>query len=265
MGNDYVRYELHFRDDIIQALDEIAQKACHSESYGNDDNWLLSFRMGKIGLYARLMGVRSHFEYTHSIPNDQVSIEYHVGCCLFCMDSAIECYVYMLNALGYGVNNNQFRSIRDAKQLRKIDPLNVIGDPEKHKTRIVSGYNLYFPRLKSYMRSKRLLVNIIMELHNVSKHRRSVFAGGNRDVDMAKKMSELTNTDVSDTILLAPYKTIITENDPRSLYSSTFRRKSISFEKLVINFTRFINKCFTETLFDVKTNIDLSPKKRKAN
>ena len=48
------------------------------------------------------------------------------------MDSAIECMVFALNALGYNANSTQFLDVTNEKKLKQISPYNILGKSLKY-------------------------------------------------------------------------------------------------------------------------------------
>ena len=95
------------------------------------------------------------------------------------MDSAVECLTYALNALGYALATNSFRDVSDAKELKKINPKDIIGDNSANPPRpSLAGYVKFFPKLASLWQSKSTMLNHIFELHDVSKHRQTICVGG---------------------------------------------------------------------------------------
>jgi hypothetical protein len=256
--NDEDKYFLDFNCISVEEIDSIALKACQIYNYENLNNWFLTFRMGKIGFYSKLFGIRRHFREMHlwEQPNDQVALEYHIASVFFHMDSAIECFVFMLNALGYGIEPPLFRNINNEKELRNIFPKNITGI---HKKDLVEGYNKYFPNLKNFMVSDRSLMEIIANHHDISKHRKSIFAGGKREVDSVKRLAELTSLSIEEVVMATPFKEIIMESDPKKIRNleSNKLNEPDKLEEIVVNFCNFINGCTLQALEDAKTKIYL--------
>jgi hypothetical protein len=99
------------------------------------------------------------------------------------MDSAIECLVFTLNALGYAANPDQFKNVTDKNELSQIAPWNIFGRARRNKVELVKGYNNYFPTFKKHWIENRDLIDKISEQHDVSKHRSTIFEGGTRRMD----------------------------------------------------------------------------------
>ena len=148
MPNDYT---LEFDLSSYNDLDNFALLATQSYNLGDKDDWFGQFRGGLYGLYNRILGVEVHYHEVHSWtpPLSPISgiqrAEYHLSSILFNMDSAIECMVFALNALGYITNSTQFLDVSDEKKLRKISPNNILGKPPDYLGGVVEGYDNYFP------------------------------------------------------------------------------------------------------------------------
>jgi hypothetical protein len=256
--NENNKFYLNFDCGPVEALDSIALKACQNFNFGNKNNWFLSFRMGKIGYYSKLYGVRKHFldMHTWGQPNNQVALEYHISSVFFHMDSAIECLVFMLNAFGYGIEPALFINISDAKALQNIFPKNIVG---AHERELVKGYDKYFPKLKIFMISNGNLIKKITDHHDVSKHRKSIFAGGQREIRSLKQIQELTPLPMEEIVMTAPYEEIIMESNPKGIRKSgqDSHNGIDKLEEIVISFCDFINNCALKAADDAKVNINI--------
>jgi hypothetical protein len=92
------------------------------------DDWFGEFRGGLYGLYARLHGLSFHYERLHAWllhERTRTETECDLAILFFCMDSAIECCTFALNALGYAAFPQGFRNIKDEVALRRIKPADV--------------------------------------------------------------------------------------------------------------------------------------------
>src|SRR5260370_33896554 len=99
-------FAIKFNDFPFKALDELALLACQGYNLGDTGNWFLEFRGGLYAMYARLNGVRRHYYELHAWgprPIQAVDSEYHLASIFFHMDSALECFTFALNALGWAV------------------------------------------------------------------------------------------------------------------------------------------------------------------
>ena len=134
MSDDYV---LKFDLSFFEALEVFARQANHRDNLGDKGDWLNHFLWGLNGLRARMLGVELNYPVVHSwkltrvialsgIPWPQLElhfydvVEYYLSTILFNMDSAIECMVFMLNALGYAKDKNQFKDVVSEKELKGI-------------------------------------------------------------------------------------------------------------------------------------------------
>jgi len=177
------------------------------------------------------------------------------------MDSAIECMVFSLNALGYIADSLQFHDVTDIKALRKINPYNILGRPPKYNKDIVPGYDAYFPNLKKYWQKNRDLIQIIAENHDVSKHRTTIYQGGKYNLNpppgFFKKLGIENNKEMQ--ILCSPMENIILEHQPKTPWR---QRKNETdqppyLENIAEEFCTFINTCGEKALKDARNNIKL--------
>ena len=184
-------FELTFRNVLgtNNALWDLGGKIAMNPSYGDHDNWLLTYRDGLRGMYARILAVDRHFLMLHQYqsriewiscnPNEWLAeCEYHAGVIFFGMDSSLECFVFAVNARGFAKDPNVFCSITDARALRQISPKNISGAHATDRANPRSGYNLYFPRTAKHWKSSESLLCRIFEYHDVTKHRSAVAQGG---------------------------------------------------------------------------------------
>jgi hypothetical protein len=103
------RMNLNYIDELI----EIAFRA--REKCGNRGSWFTYFNRSMDGLRARIYGLKRHYNCLQSMSNiihetleigpltedDIIKLDHHVSDILFNLDSAIECFVFALNAIGY--------------------------------------------------------------------------------------------------------------------------------------------------------------------
>lgn len=150
-------------------LDKFALVASQQYNLGNADNWFFSFRGGYYGVMSRLRGLQQHSLSLHQWRMDS-SVQTHehdIAVMLFCMDSAIECFVFALNALGQATDKGAFRDVSSERTLQRINPDDILGakrDP-------LAGYTKYFPTLQAAWQSEASLFATIFENHDVTKHR----------------------------------------------------------------------------------------------
>jgi hypothetical protein len=83
-------------------LDALALLACQDYNLGKQGNWFFSFRSGFSGFHSRMTSLEEHRAFVSEWhPNALLTgFERHIAIILFCMDSALECLVFALNALG---------------------------------------------------------------------------------------------------------------------------------------------------------------------
>jgi len=108
-------------------LDDLALLASQEYNLGNTGNWFFSFRSGLNGLRSRQWGLQFHQRFVYEWVPDQTmgDHEHHIAAMLFCMDSAVECAVFALNALGQAVVPTGFRDVAVSSALRKISPEDI--------------------------------------------------------------------------------------------------------------------------------------------
>jgi hypothetical protein len=157
-------------------LDHFALTASQQYNLGNAGNWFLSFRGGYYGVMSRLRGLQQHSLSLHQwrMNSSVQSHEHDIAVMLFCMDSAIECFVFMLNALGQALDKAVFRDVSSEKTLRQINPDDVLGV----KRSPLAGYAKYFPTLQTGWQSDTELFVTIFENHDVTKHRQQAGVTG---------------------------------------------------------------------------------------
>jgi hypothetical protein len=76
-------------------LDMLALTASQDYNFGNSSNWFFDFRNGYYGVMSRVHGLGHHSASLHnwSASATLVSQEHDIAVMLFCMDSAIECFI----------------------------------------------------------------------------------------------------------------------------------------------------------------------------
>jgi len=103
------------------ALWDLGGHVVMNPTYVDHDNWLLTYRRGLNGMFARILAVDRHFLLLHQFqqqaefdplkinPNDWgTECEYHAGIILFGMDSSLECFVFAMNAIGFAKSPHDF-------------------------------------------------------------------------------------------------------------------------------------------------------------
>jgi len=267
MSKDYL---LEFNVSPFKALDEFALLADQKYNLGDKDDWFGNFRGGLYGFYSRITGVQIHFRKVHSWDfsiKDPNIVEYHVSSVFFNMDSAIECLIFALNALGYIADSTKFIDITDEKKLKKISPYNLIGRPPTYSNGFTSGYDTYFPFLKKYWCESLDLIKLIIEQHDVSKHRSNIYRGGKLRDDPPSGFFEklgITGDRIEDKAkqsIFAPMAEILIVPQlkiPRSKRKTVKLEDIPKLENIAEKFSTFINISGAKALEDAKTNIKLN-------
>ena len=157
-------------------LDKFALTASQSYNFGNAGNWFFSFRGGLYGVMSRLRGLQQHSLSLHQwrMNSSVQTHEHDIAVMLFCMDSAVECFVFMLNALGQAADKAAFRDVTSEKTLQQINPDDLLGA----KRTPLGGYAKYFPTLQATWQGKANLFLTIFGNHDVTKHRQQAGVNG---------------------------------------------------------------------------------------
>jgi len=267
MSKDYV---LEFNRSSFKALDEFALLTDQKYNLGDKDDWFGNFRGGLYGFYARITGVKIHFRKVHSwdfsIKAPSI-VEYHISSIFFNMDSAIECLTFALNALGYIADSTKFIDITDEKKLKGIKPDNLIGRSPTYSNGFIPGYDIYFPFLKKYWRENLDLIKQIIEQHDVSKHRSTIYHGGKVRDDPPSGFFEKLGIngdrieDKAKQSIFAPMAEILIVPQlkiPRSKRKTVKLEDIPKLENIAEKFFTFINISGAKALEDAKTNIKLN-------
>lgn len=236
----------------IELDEEFALLADQDYNYGNSDDWFGHFRRGLYGFYARLLGTDFHYSSLHDwaaglqIP---AQTECHLADFFFNADSAIECFTYALNALGNCVAPEAFIEVSRDENLRRIKPDNIIGSPaHPRKDAPLPGYQRYFPRLQDHWICHQPLIKAIVDNHDVSKHRQTIYRGGR------------ARTDGPWQGVFGPHAEIILQNDPRAHHSRQPDKPLSGYtllEELAPAYSKFINQTMVLALGDARANIPL--------
>jgi hypothetical protein len=181
------------------------------------------------------------------------------------MDSFIECLTYALNALGYSASGGrEFRDITGSKSLKRISPCDILGRPNANPPQsYLKEYDNYFPELRKYWESKKDLINMIFEQHDVSKHRETIFVGGKCRSTPPLGFFESIGVDPkksSQSALFWPMEEIIIKRDPKSPKIDRTPQPvegRVLLESLVPEFQKFAEKTGELALLDAKRNIKL--------
>jgi len=257
-------FVLRFDKSAFEQLNKFAQLACQDYNLGDVSKWFNTFRSGLYGFYLRLHGVETHYQEAHTWiprPRHPFETEYHLTSVLFNMDSSLECFVFALNALGYAAAPDGFRSVTERKALQNVFPRDIIGTVSANKIKNqLAGYEKVFPTTRKYWMEKRALIDAICELHDVSKHRHTIFWGANKSTDPPRGFYEqLGIAGMRDEEMRYwPDAEIILRNNPKApeVDRSPDRRKDWpTLEALAGEFVRFVNQTGSLVLTDAKSNI----------
>ena len=257
-------FEINFDTKPFDELDQFALLARQDYNLGSSDDWFGEFRGGLYGFYARLSGLANHYKEVHAWlprPRGPTEIECHLAGLLFCTDSAIECFTFALNALGYAARRSGFRDITDARALRNISPRDLIGGPPQ------PGYSEVFPDVQEHWKRNAELIATIQELHDVSKHRQTIYTGGRMRLDPPDGFYERLG--IPDTpaqrALFWPAAEILLKPEPKTpaiLRKVPYPLEQVQLlEDLIARFVNFIDKTGELALGDTTVNIPLNERK----
>lgn len=251
--------------DPFHELDEFALSACQSHNLGNETEWFGSFRGGLYGFYARHHGLSEHFrllhEWTPPRLHTPMDTDYHLASLFFNMDSAVECLTFALNALGFAAQPDGFRDVTDGQSLSKISPRDILGNAAANPAiGPLEGYVQIFPTFQSYWVENRQLLSRIFELHDVSKHRETIYVGGQMRSDSPPGFFTALGVQDDDKrkVLLSPHKEIILKNEPKNpkvKFKPVAHEDTEYLERLVPNFQGFLQKSGELALSDSRKNI----------
>jgi len=216
-------FALTFNAAHYEELDQYALLACQKYNLGNATDWFGAFRGGLYGVYARLHGVATHYRLVHAwLPSLRLlaTTDYHLASIFFNIDSAIECFTFALNALGSAAGRAGFRDVTDARALRDVMPRDILGDSRGKRPRPpLSGYSKFFPTVQACWQKHRVLIDRIVEQHDVSKHRQTIFCGGRVRSDPPPGFYEnlgCSPDDPTAQAVFSPMEEIILMDDARS-------------------------------------------------
>jgi hypothetical protein len=249
------------------ALDELASRIVMDERVGDHHDWFLLFRQGLHGMLARWEIVAQNYNLVHewekrrrSMFGARIEIEVHTSAILFGMDSAIECYVFTMNALGNSVLPNEFCDVSDAAALRRIGPNNILGGGPNDRRNPVPGYQILFPKSSRFWDSNRDLLHLIMEHHDVNKHRKSSANSWDYRTDPPENFFEEIEKELGEKLDVfgrsdfSPPGKIFMSSSPK-LPGSHMSSETYTLESLTQEFHKFIYDLLILTVEDVQENI----------
>ncbi|MCP5007209.1 MAG: hypothetical protein GY941_25195 [Planctomycetes bacterium] len=259
-------FTLNIELSKFNELDQFALLACQKYNYGNNTDWFGSFRGGLYGSFARIHGLINHYYEVHTWKirmRHPAETEYQLASIFFNMDSFVECITYAFNALGFCFSNSAFRDVTKSNELRRVSPYDILGRIENHSPQPpLSGYKSIFPSVQNFWKSNYRLLSTIFELHDVSKHRETIFTGGMVRGDPPAGFYKLLGIDenTSGKAIFSPMKEIILKNNPKTPRIERVQqpwKDRVLLEDLVPEFQNFIVETGIQALDDAKTNIPL--------
>jgi hypothetical protein len=179
------------------------------------------------------------------------------------MDSALNCLTFALNALGYVVDPAGFQDITTSGSLHQISPMDILGRPgHPSKPAPLSGYARVFPRLQNLWLGEQDLITNIRDFHHVSKHRQSVWTGGQAQRNAPPGFYERAgiSADHPLAVVYHPAAETILKHDPRSprvARQQVAREEHEVLEQLVPRFAGLIDESSARLLADVTSTIPL--------
>ena|SRR5438093_3140920 len=257
-------FVLRFDTAAFEQLDQFALLVRQDYNLGNQGGWFGTFRGGLYGFYARLYGVAVHYRIVHAwLPTvrSPAETEYHLASIFFNLDSAIECLAFALNALGYAAIPSSFRDVSDERALRQISPKDLLGDPLANPSHPpLAGYATIFPNVQSLWQSELLLLNRIVEQHDVSKHRQTIFVGGMARLDPPIGFYESLGIpdDAAIRAQFWPMAEIILQNDPKLPWATRTPQPAadhVHLETVATEFVDFIRGTGNAALTDAQATI----------
>jgi len=259
-------WEVHFDLGSFLELDSLTLLATQDYNFGSTGGWFGEFRDGLYGFYARLYGVQRHYSDVHTwLPRgrNRSDFEYNLASILFHMDSALECLTFALNAFGWAVMPEGFRNITKANELRWISPYDLLGTPPNIRPLEPNGYAKLFPTLQKKWQSQEHLFATIRDLHDVSKHRRTIFIGGQHRTDPPDRFYDAIgiSEDENRAVLLWPMAEILLPYDPKLPAAERSPRQRQHYElleNLVPSFAELIKRSGETVLADARANVPLN-------
>jgi hypothetical protein len=259
-------FSLEFDSKSFDDLDQFALLARQDYNLGRKGDWFGEFRGGLYAFYARLHGIQVHYSEVHAwLPRLRLptETEYQLASILFHMDSAFECLTFALNAFGWAVDPAGFRDVTDGSALRRVSPVDVFGDPNRTPPLTPQpGFLRIFPRFQAVWQGATGEIHRIRDLHDVSKHRRTLFVGGRIRSDPPDGFYDGLGIgdDAAQRAVLAPMAEILLKDDPKApaaQRASIPRSQRELLETLVPRFADVINESGREALNDVQTTVPL--------
>lgn len=254
-------YTVTYEKGNFWKLDEYGLSMNQVSNYKKTSDWFFSFRGGLNGFHARMAGAEHHYNLMHGWvpqPRSIKETEYHLASLFFQLDSAIECLVFAMNAIGCAVQGDGFHDINDEKCLRRISPSNILGGAQRHPGKL-KGYSTIFPRTTALWVSHVNILNIIFEQHDVSKHRHIIYLGGSSRNDPPSGFWDSLGIPEECRPEFAPVREVILGKNLKQpvMNWGNNAEQFVYLEEVVVDFFKFINLTGEAILNDVIENIPL--------
>ena len=260
-NNPHDRFALSFDLSPLSTLDRFGLLATQIYNLGDRGNWFYYFRASAQGVDSRVYGIDLHYYELHAwLPKyrHRTETEYHLASLFFNMDSVVECFVYMMNALGYAADPPSFKDIADARATRAIAPRNVIGDARQSP---LVGYGKFFPNVQKLWLYNRSLIELIMEQHDVSKHRFAYSLNGRHRNDPPPGFFESLNINERFKYQFSPMEEILLDTEPKIHFDQRTASRAYEdakkLEPVAEEFAAFINASCKLAVRDATQYINL--------
>ena len=252
------RFEVSFDTTPLLELDEFALLAEQEFNLGNEGDWFSHFRGGVYAVHGRLYGVTRHYHDLHAW-GSLSPVEHDLSMTLFCMDSALECLVFALNALGWGAGA-EFRDVTADRALRQVKIRDVFMGQSGDEPQ--TGFAALFPTFSSGFNAHRITIGTIADLHDVSKHRQVIYRGGQRRNDPPSGFFQRLGIAASsaEAVILSPHAEILLPADPKAPAADRQTEPydpERSLEHLAAQFQVLVDQSVAAALADARNNINL--------
>jgi hypothetical protein len=227
----------------LERLRKYGHSLGHDEVFGNKTLWLTTFQLAIEGVQARVWAVETHVPQMF-MPQGVLEHEYLLASAIFGMESAMECFVFALNALGNAKDPAAFLDVTSDKALQPVGPGNIIGSGNQ----VRPGYARYFPSLSAHWCANTIFIRFLVDQQAASKHRMATVGGGASDSSIpAGDLAALNMIQFSRiNLLLKPKEPLLTA-DPHE--------PVIDFEVLLRHWSTFIHESIVLAVNDAVANI----------
>lgn len=245
----------------MRKLEGFGQLAAMRYNLGDRSNWPFSFVMGLNGSWNRIVSLDEHCRLIYEWhPKVRVSLhDSNVAIALFAMDSACECLVFALNALGQAYKVDQFRDVSDESALRKISLRDVFSFGNSQP---LPGWTNIYPNFQRHFATHNELLSIIIDNHDVTKHRQQGFAGGTVRNDPPPGFYESLGIPEGDPRRheVQPMKEVLLPRKPKLPFEQQGKDLSdwIGLETVAADFRRFLTQAVEIAIVDAERNVKLN-------